>query len=233
MSNICTICARGGSKGVKNKNIKMLLDKPLVAHSIEQAKRAGIFTHIAVSSDSEEILKISEEWGADFLIERPIELADDKSAKLPVIQHCVQEIERNSGSKAEIIVDLDATSPLREDIDIINTVDLLKTTTASNVITGMPARRNPYFNLVERNDEGYVYLSKSLPETVTRRQDAPECFDMNASIYAWKRGSFVNENSIFQSKTLLYEMPEERSIDIDSPLDFEFVEFIANKRGFL
>ncbi|MNJ39436.1 CMP-N,N'-diacetyllegionaminic acid synthase [compost metagenome] len=129
-------------------------------------------------------------------------------------------------------MDLDATSPLRHVSDIVEVTKLLQIEGTANVITGMPSRRSPYFNLVEINENGYVVLSKTFPKPIHRRQDAPQCFDMNASIYAWRRQVIMDEqnNTVFQPATLLYEMPEERSIDIDSELDWKFVELILKSR---
>jgi N-acylneuraminate cytidylyltransferase/CMP-N,N'-diacetyllegionaminic acid synthase len=232
MNKICTICARAGSKGVKNKNVRQLLGKPLIAHTILQAKSAGIFNAIAVSSDSEEILEISKQWGVNYLVMRPSKLASDNAAKIPAIQHCVQEVELLTGMYFDTIVDLDATSPLRDVSDIIGAVHLLEETSVSNVITGTPAHRSPYFNLVELDNNGVACLSKSLKQPVVRRQDAPICYDMNASIYVWNRSAFFQSNTIFNPDTLLFEMPQARSIDIDSELDFEMVEFLmSTKQG--
>ncbi|OZI12716.1 flagellar modification protein B [Bacillaceae bacterium SAS-127] len=235
MTRICTICARGGSKGVYNKNIKILLGKPLIAHSIDQAKKSELFDYIAVSSDSDEILTVAKQYGADLLIQRPIEMATDYAAKLPVIQHCVRSAEEITGTLFDFVVDLDATSPLRLVEDIIQSVQIMENNKhATNLITGMPSRRSPYFNLVELNKEGFAELSKKVDQSVVRRQDAPKCYDMNASIYIWRRETLLlNLTSVFQSGTILYEMPEDRSIDIDSELDFEFVTFLAEKRGVL
>lgn len=228
MRRICTICARGGSKGVKGKNVRPLLGKPLIAHSIEQARASGLFEVIAVSSDSDHILEIAKEWGADYLIKRPDELATDQAAKLPAIRHCMAEVERLMGDYFETLVDLDATSPLRSVEDIHNAVVLLEESGADNVISAMPSRRSPYFNLVELDADGIVGLSKPLKSAVVRRQDAPKCYDMNASIYVWKRQVFLTTDSIFNGNTKLYVMPEERSIDIDSELDFRFVEYVMS-----
>lgn len=234
MNRLCTICARKGSKGVKNKNIRTLLDRPLIAHSIEQAKRAGLFSAIAVSSDSDEILLIAKQWGADYLIQRPMALATDEAPKLPAIVHCVNEVERLTNTRFDTIVDLDPTSPLRTVEDIVAATRLLEDSRVSNVITGMPARRSPYFNLVEVNDSGVVQLSKTLPNRVTRRQDSPPCYDMNASIYVWERDALLgNTTSVFNNDTKIYVMPEERSIDIDNELDFAIVQLLAEKRGTL
>lgn len=232
MNRICTICARSGSKGVENKNIKLLAGKPLIAHSIEQAKQSKLFKVIAVSSDSDEILHIAKKFGADIVIKRPDELATDSAAKLPVIQQCVVEVENKLNENFDIVVDLDATSPLRVKEDIESAVAIYeKDEEADNLITGTPARRSPYFNLVEVKSDGSTVLSKKLERPVVRRQDAPKCYDMNASIYVWRKEKLMGSESVFQKKTLLYVMPEERSIDIDSPLDFEFVSYLLEKRG--
>ncbi len=231
MKRLCTICARGGSEGVKGKNIRLLLGKPLIVYSIEQAKQAGIFAALAVSSDNEEILAVAQSAGVDYLIRRPAELAQNISPKLPVIRHCVQTVEQLANQRYETIVDLDATSPLRDAEDIVKVVAMLENKHVANVITGAPARRSPYFNLVEVNARGTVQLSKSLPVAVARRQDSPQCYDMNASIYAWRHDALLESPTVFNDDTLLYVMPEERSIDIDSESDFDFVEYIMTKRN--
>lgn len=231
MNRICTICARGGSKGVKNKNIRELAGKPLLAYTLEQARASELFNLITVSSDSEEILKVARRYGADLLVERPPELATDNSAKLPAIRHCVEEAENAVGKTFHIVVDLDATSPLRLPEDIQGAVSMLETEKISNVITAAPARRSPYFNLVELGEDGVVRLSKPLDKPIVRRQDSPECFDMNASIYVWQRSALFGYPTVFNADTRLFVMPEERSIDIDNELDFEIVEFLIKKRG--
>ncbi|NMC62915.1 MAG: acylneuraminate cytidylyltransferase family protein [SAR324 cluster bacterium] len=228
---LCTICARGGSQGVPNKNIRPLLGKPLISHSILQAKASKLFEVIAVSSDSSEILSIAKEWGADLLINRPSELASHAAPKIPAIRHCVTEAESLLGVHFDVCVDLDATSPLRNVRDIIDAVKLLERENAENVITACPARRSPYFNLVELNSDGIAVLSKA--STTSRRQDSPPCYDMNASIYVWQRDVLFSSDTLFNRRTLLYVMPDERSLDIDSELDFEFVELLARKRGSL
>ena len=232
MKRLCSVCARGGSKGVPNKNIRPLLGKPLLIHSLDQARESGLFDCIVVSSDSNEILQLAEEWGVDHAIERPEELATDFAPKLPVIQHCFQTAETLSGMTFDIAVDLDATSPLRNQADLKGVIYLLEShDSTTNVITGAPAHRSPYFNLVELDESGRVNLSgksQGSMKTIIRRQDAPPCFDMNASIYAWFRDSLLKARHVIQSSTLLYVMPEERSVDIDSELDFRWVEFLMN-----
>lgn len=228
---LCSICARGGSKGVKGKNVRLLLGKPMIVHSIEQARASGLFEALAVSSDSDEILGIARDAGVEHLVKRPDELATDQAAKLPVIRHCVAEVERRVGVQFETLVDLDATSPLRVPEDIRAAVGLLESTRAPNVITGMNARRSPYFNLVELRADGSVGLAKLPLTPIVRRQDAPQCFDMNASIYVWDHATLFGSDLLFNPATRLHVMPEERSIDIDSELDFEFVEFVMARRA--
>ncbi|USU14099.1 acylneuraminate cytidylyltransferase family protein (plasmid) [Sphingomonadaceae bacterium OTU29THOMA1] len=229
VKTLCTICARGGSKGVKGKNVRLLHGLPLIAYSIRQARESGLFGAVAVSSDSDEILAIARDHGVDCLIMRPEALASDTAAKLPVIQHCVVEAEAMLGWNAEVCIDLDATSPLRTATDIRASVAMLDDPNATNVITAMPARRSPYFNMVERDVDGVPRLSKSLPQAIGRRQDAPECFDMNASIYVWRRNVLLESKALFSSGTRLYVMPEERSIDIDSETDFALVELLMRR----
>jgi len=234
MARICTICARGGSKGVKNKNLREILGKPLIAHSILQAKKSDLFDVVAVSSDSNEILEAAKAYGADYVVKRPDEMASDTAAKLPAIQHCVKYIEELCNLTFDTITDIDATSPLRTVEDLQHAITMFEEhSNATNLITAAPARRSPYFNLVEQGDDGFVKLSKPLDTSIVRRQDAPKSFDMNASIYVWNRESFFNSNKLFTDNTILYIMPEERSQDIDSELDFEIVKLIAEKRGSL
>jgi CMP-N,N'-diacetyllegionaminic acid synthase len=226
VNKLCTICARGGSKGVPSKNIRLLLGKPLIAHSIEQARQSGLFEFIAVSSDSPAILDAARQFGADILVKRPDEMATDSAAKIPAIRHCVETAEAEIGRQFPVLVDLDATSPLRLPEDIRGAVELFEKHAVSNVITGAPARRSPYFNLVEANEHGYIRLSKQLQKPIFRRQDAPRCYDMNASVYVWAREAFFRDLKVFYDDTLLYEMPENRSIDIDSELDFQVVQML-------
>ncbi|MCT7614605.1 acylneuraminate cytidylyltransferase family protein [Aliarcobacter butzleri] len=227
MSNIlCTICARGGSKGVKNKNIKELNGKPLIAYTIEQAKASGLFDHIVISTDSDDIANVAKEYGAEVFFKRSEEMASDTAGKLDVIKDAFEKSEKYYNKTFDYLIDLDATAPLRIVEDIINSFKQFKENDNDNLITAMPSRRSPYFNLVEQDKDGKVYLSKKLDSSVLRRQDAPKSYDMNASIYIWKRDIILNKNSLFLEKTGLYVMPEERSIDIDNELDFKFVEFL-------
>lgn len=227
---LCTICARGGSKGVPNKNARLVAGRPLLAHTVEQAQASGLFDCIAFSSDNAGYRELANIAGADLLVERPAELAGDTAGKIPVIRHCVEQAESRRGMRFDIVVDLDCTSPLRLVADIVACVDLVRAGQAGNVITAAPARRSPYFNLLERLPDGRIDLAKRPPSPILRRQDAPECFDMNASIYVWTRAALFGREGLFHADTALHVMPEERSIDIDSELDFQIVSILLEAR---
>ena len=231
MRRLCTICARGGSKGLPGKNLRELFGKPLLAHTIDQARQSGMFAALAVSSDDPAILHVADSLGVDTLVQRPAALATDTVSKLPAIQHCVEEAQRHLGETFTVFVDLDVTAPLRLPEDIVGALNLLEQSGVTNVITGTPARRSPYFNLVETDAHGVAKLSKQLVEPIVRRQDAPPAYDMNASIYAWRTETFLSRPAVFYADTLLYVMPAERSTDIDSEIDFELVKLLFVRRS--
>ncbi len=227
---LCTICARGGSKGVKNKNIKELNGKPLIAYTIEQAKASELFEHIVISTDDNKIARVSKEYGAEVFFKRDPKLASDTAGKLDVIKDAFSRSEKYYHQTFDYLVDLDATAPLRSVEDITKAFEHFIKNDNDNLITAMPSRRSPYFNLIEVDQDGKVYLSKTLEGGVVRRQDAPKSYDMNASIYIWKRDILLNSDTLFLENTGLYVMPEERSIDIDTELDYKFVEFLMKER---
>ncbi len=213
---------------MSNKNLRLINGLPLIAYSLQQAVASKLFAQISVSSDSPEIRAAALTHGATFVVDRPTQMASDTAPKVPAIRHCAETSEKEFG-KFDVIIDLDATAPLRIVADIVGALDLLKATDADNIITGTPAHRSPYFNLVETDSNGIVHLSKSIHQSVSRRQDSPECFDMNASIYVWKRDALLNNQSLFAPSTRLFVMPRERSFDIDSQADFEMVEWMMSK----
>lgn len=229
MKRLATICARGGSKGVPNKNLKLLGGRPLIAWSVLQAKATGLFDRIVVSSDSEDIQSAALRAGADGVVNRPVDMATDEAPKVPAILHALLETERQNNKRYDILVDLDATAPLRLPEDISGAVALLESSGSRSVITGNAAYRSPYFDLVELQVDGTVRVSKTPSRPVFRRQDVPVCYDMNASIYVWKRDALVANPSVFYDDTRLFEMPAERSREIDSQFDFSIVEFLFEK----
>lgn len=229
---LCVIGARGGSKGVKNKNITPIAGKPLLAYTILQALQSKLFSHIVLSTDSEEIAKVGKEWGAEVFFLRDKELASDTAGKLPAIRDALLRSEEHFQTHYDVVFDLDATSPLRLVSDITQAYEQFVRDDNDILITAAPARKSPYFNLVEifeENGKARVDLSKRPTQPILRRQDSPKCYDMNASIYIWKREALLKNPSVFTANTGLFVMPEERSVDIDTPLDFEFVEFMLNR----
>lgn len=226
MRRLATILARGGSKGVPGKNIRPLGGKPLIAHTIAQAFESGMFDAIAVSSDSAEILAVAQAAGVSDLVQRPAEMATDEAGKLPAVRHCVAEMEARTGRVFDVVVDLQPTSPLRAPQDIREAIALQERLGCANVISGTEAAASPYFNLVEEQSDGSVALSKRLAHPVLRRQDAPRCFALNGAIYVWRRDALMTGESLWFADTHLFEMPPERSIDIDTEFDFELAVFL-------
>lgn len=222
------ICARGGSKGVPGKNSRDFLGRPLIAWSIGQLVASGTVDLIAVSSDDPEILRISAEAGADVLVDRPGEMATDEAPVLPALMHAVEVAEEKRGGQFSTIVYLQATSPVRLPSDVVRAVGLFDQASANTVVSGCTASHSPYFSVVEPDSEGWVCVSKTLSREVVRRQDAPECYQLNGSIYVLRRSVLFEERRILGSKSLVYEMPEERSVDIDTQFDWRIAELAMN-----
>jgi len=148
-----------------------------------------------------------------------------------VIRHALLESEKYYNHKFTALVDLDATSPLRTVEDLRGAWNYFLEGDYDNVVTAMPSRKSPYFNVLEQDEKGRVHLSKKLETAVVRRQDAPKCYDMNASMYVWNRETLLREDRVIGKNTGLYVMPEERSVDIDTELDFKLVELLMKDRS--
>jgi CMP-N,N'-diacetyllegionaminic acid synthase len=224
------ICARGGSKGVKNKNIRNLAGKPLISYTIEYMKKWGKADRIVCSTDSKDIAEIAEKYGAEIPCLRPAELATDSSPKILTLKHILQFCEKQENSRYDIIVDLDPTAPLRKQKFLDEAYEKFLTNDANNLYSVCKAHKNPYFNMVELDEKGYAHLCKS--SNVTRRQDAPNVYEVNASIYIYKRDFLLTASTIHSNKTIIYEMPELSSVDIDNEIDFLFIEFLLKKEVF-
>ena len=228
MNNLCTICARSGSKGVPNKNIKKIAGKPLIQHTIEQAKKSKIFSDIIVSSDCKKILKIAENLWVHTL-KRTYQLSKDFVGKVDVIRDAAIKAQKMLDKKFDNVIDLDVTSPLRQVSDIHNSFKKFQNGNYQNLITGCVARKNPYFNMIEIK-KNVLSISKRTNKKIYSRQKSPQVFEMNASIYIWKNKALMNKSNLITSKTAFYEMPEERSIDIDTMLDWKIVSFLMEKK---
>lgn len=227
MRTIATICARGGSTGVPGKNIRYLLGKPLIVYSIEHALTCSEIEAVYVSTDNPEIAEISSAAGAIVPFLRPAKLATNLAPKIPVIEHLVDAIEQSRGT-VDRVVDLDPTSPLRTIDDVHTCIRLLDEKT-DVVITGYESDKNPYFNMVENDSDGYARLVKQHDNVIVARQEAPNVYAMNASIYVWHRHSL--QKGLWGGRAKLYVMPRERSIDIDTELDFQIVELLMRKQA--
>lgn len=230
MKTLCTICARSNSKGLKNKNIKNLLNKPLIFYTIEMAKKINFIDNITLSSDSKRIYDISKKGLVDIGL-RPKNLSNDYVSKIDVIRYATLKSEKVLNIKFDNIIDLDVTSPLRSKKDILNSFNKFKVENANNLFTVCRAKKNPYFNMVEFNPKtSQIQVVKKNKKSFFSRQKAPRVYEMNASIYIWKRQTLFSNNPLFNKKTIIYEMPFFRSIDIDDKVDFEMVRWIMTKK---
>lgn len=218
------IPARGGSKGVPKKNIRMVAGKPLIAYAIECGLKCPSIDRVVVSTDNEEIATIAKQYGAEIPFMRPVEIAADTTPMLPVLQHAVQEIEQESNEKVEFIVLIDSTAPLRIPDDIEQALTICKQEDCDAVISVNEAHRNPYFNMV-KEENGYARLVCEPDRPVGRRQDAPVVYDVNTVVWIWKRHALMEEQARIPKRTKLYLVPRERSIDIDTEFDFQILEY--------
>lgn len=223
-----TICARGGSKGVKNKNIKLLEGKPLLSYSINALKAWRKANRIICSTDDKKIMEIAKNYGAEIPFRRPAHLATDSANKLDVLKHMVKYCEEEEGKQYDIIVDLDPTSPLRNIEDIENAYHKFRNSDADVLYSVYKSHKNPYFNMVELDAEKYAHLVKKPNMNITSRQKSPTVFSLNASIYVYKRDFLLNTEYLYFGKNIIYEM-KDYCIDIDREIDFNFIEFILRE----
>lgn len=231
MDILITICGRAGSKGVKNKNIREFLGKPLVNFTIGAAnlfkeKSLDYNVDICINSDSIELLEIAK-LNNIIGIKRPEELAQDNSAKIPVIRHSLYYMEEKLGKKYDFVIDLDITSPLRKVEDIENALNKsIENKEADVVFSVVNSRRNPYFNMVEVIDGQVKKVKES---SYVTRQQAPQVYDMNASIYCYRRDSLENKlkESPLEGISDIILMKDTGVLDIDSKEDFELMSILA------
>ena len=181
---LCTICARGGSKGLPNKNLLKIGDKSLIGHTLTQAKAIDAIDCIIVSSDSNEILKEGEIYAADILLQRSAKLASDDAGKIDAIIDCLNHAESNLNKHFDYVIDLDVTSPLRNLIDIENCLEFTKDQGFKNLITVTNSKKNPYFNQIEITNEGPQLVKVGIISK--NEQSAPKVYDMNFQ-YVWSR----------------------------------------------
>jgi len=228
MANLLiTICARGCSIGVPWKNIKEINGIRLIGYTIKTAQEFAkkFKADIGLSTDNAQIKATASNFGITTEYTRPEELATATIGKIPVIEALVHYEEKKNNKKYDYIIDLDITSPLRTVEDLEEAYQSLVESEAYNIFSVSPPNRNPYFNMVEKNEDGYVQLVKSQGAFLTR-QLAPEVYDMNASFYIFKKSYFeANFKSSITDKSLAFVM-KHICFDIDHPIDFKIMELI-------
>ena len=223
------IFARGGSKGLPGKNVRMLAGKPLIAWSIGHARSVSRVGRVIVSTDSSEIARVALEFGAEVPFLRPEDLARDDSPEWLAWRHALTFLKETEGELPEIMLSLPATAPLRSPQDIENCLDAYEKGGVDAVITVTEAHRNPYFNMVKENGDGTVSLVISSTNRVFRRQDAPRIFDVGTVAYAVRPDFVMTHGSLFEGRIRAVNVPLERAIDIDTLMDFKLAEFFLRQ----
>ena len=224
MISYAFIFARGGSKGLPGKNIKPLLGKPLIQYSIEIALQISDITKVFVSTDDVDIAEVSSSSGA-IVIERPVELSQDDSPEWEAWKHAISWVKERYGDFEEFI-SLPATSPLRSVKDVESAIYRRSDVGADICIAITPASRNPYFNMVKQLDNSLIELVNKPTNSIFRRQDAPEVFDITTVVYVANTGFIMNNTNLFDGTVTSIEVPKYRAVDIDDIYDFNFAESI-------
>lgn len=228
MKPICIIPARGGSKGVSRKNIRKILNKPLIAYTIEKSLNSKIFSHVIVSTEDKEIAKISKKFGAEVPFMRPKHLAKDNTGMAEVLIHAVKKL-LSLGYVFEIFVNRDCTVPFIQNSDIQSSINLLKKTNCDAVYGVYEQHFNPYFNMVEIGYNGYIEFSKKLKIKPTRRQDAKKVYQLNG-LFTYNTKRFLKFENQYPPKGLPIIIPPESGIMIDTELEFKIVEMMFKQK---
>lgn len=227
MKNIAIIPARSGSKGLKDKNIKLLNGKPLLVYSIEAALKSKCFDVVFVSTDSKKYADIARKYGAEVPFLRSKKNSSDKSNAWDVIREVLEKYKK-LGKQFDTFTYLQPTSPLRTSNDIKKSYKLYKDLKANSIVSVCEADTNPLYcyHLPKNN-----LLSKVLnvENENKRRQDADKYYTMNGAIYLSNVSNFLKTNDIYKNKCYAYVMDKKTSIDIDDELDFKLVESIVKR----
>lgn len=226
MKNFAFIFARGGSKGLPGKNIKPLAGKPLIQYSIETAKKCPSIDEVFVSTDDSAIADVARKAGA-VIIERPADLASDTSPEWLSWRHGIEWVESHYG-KFKNFVSLPATSPLRDVSDVERAISKLNSSLADICISVTPASRSPYFNMVKILDNEVCELIIQPEGAVTRRQDAPDVFDITTVVYVATPEFIKRNGSLFSGTVTSVVVPKNRAVDIDDIYDFLLAEAIVS-----
>ena len=232
MKVVAFIFARGGSKGLPGKNVRLLDGKPLIGWSIEHARAVKRIDRVIVSTDCPNIANVALQYGAEVPFMRPAKLALDDSPEWLSWQHALKYLKQKEGHFPEVMVSVPTTAPLRSVIDLNNCLDEYGTKgDVDVVVTVTDAARSPYFNMVKRNSDGTVALVISPSSTLIRRQDAPIVYDMATVAYVLKPEFVMTHQSIFEGQVRAVHVPRERAIDIDTLTDFKMAEFYLSQTG--
>lgn len=220
---LAIIPARGGSKGIPKKNIKPLNGKPLIAWTIEEAKKSRFLDRIIVSTDDEEIMNVAKEWGAEVPFLRPSELAQDNTPGIAPVLHALEYF-----SDYEYVVVLQPTSPLRLAEDIDNAISLCEKNKSNFCVSVTKSKIIPEW-MFRINHRGVLEPINCNREIPYQRQKAKKIYVLNGAVYVARKEALIKTQSFLTPETIPYIMPGSRSIDIDDIIDFEYCEFILGK----
>lgn len=224
---VAIIPARGGSKGIPKKNIKILAGKPLIVYSIEASLKCKNINRTIVSTDDKEIAEISKRYGAE-VIERPRELSKDDTPTILAIRHVVNHLKREENYRTDVVVILQPTSPLREAADIDDAIEKFLKTCPDLVVSVSEAKHHPFWSFKTQEDKLVPFVKDGFK--ITRRQDLPKIYVPNGAIYVISKETIEKDN-FFEGDTRAITMSEDRSIDIDSMLDFKIAESLIKERN--
>jgi len=227
---LAIVPARGGSKGLPGKNIADLAGKPLIAWSIEAGQKSKYINKVVVSSDSDEILEIAQDFGAQPL-KRPDKLASDTAASEPVIAHALVSL-LQAGERYDYIVLLQPTSPLRNFEDIDNAIETMLRQKADALISVYEPPHTPY-KAFKQNTQGYLEGLIDSETPFKRRQDLPKVYMPNGAIYIVNSEKFMKTGKLFTDKTIPYVMSIQRSADIDTLEDLQKIRETFSKAAML
>lgn len=225
MKPVFVIPARGGSKGIPGKNIKPLCGKPLIAYSVEVARQLADDRDICVTTDDERIAQVVKNMGLDVPFMRPEYLATDGCGTYEVLLHAVKFYEE-LGRDYDTLVLLQPTSPMRNAEDVQAAIDAY-TPDIDMVVTVTEAASNPYYNCYETDENGFLHISKG-DGCYTRRQDAPKAWEYNGAVYVINIESLKKGPLGSFKRRKMVEMSRERSVDLDTPLDWMVAEAIMS-----
>ena len=226
------ITARGGSKGIPRKNVKILHGKPLIAYTIEAAKESGIFDRVILSTDDAEIAEVGKKYGAEVPFMRPVELAEDTTPTLPVLVHAIQWLKDNEKYEPDAVAILQPTAPLRRAEHLRAAYALFEKSRADSVVSvsEVPGHHNPHWQFtIDTDMRAKIFTGEVFADIIKRRQDLPKTYTRNGAIYLCKTSLlFADTPSFYGNDVRTYVMDEVGSINIDTPEDFARAELRMN-----